>query len=118
MKPKANGDNGKRGGDGRFLPGNAGGPGNPYAKKVAELRGSLINSINHDDIESIINSQIKKAKKGDTMAAKFILERILGRPQTMDLSLVAINARIDEMKAESKEMNHKEVMKLFPIISS
>tara|TARA_B100000579_G_scaffold129421_1_gene104450 strand:+ start:340 stop:450 length:111 start_codon:yes stop_codon:yes gene_type:complete len=36
----------------------------------------------------------------------------------MDLSLVAINARIDEMKAESKEMNHKEVMKLFPIISS
>ena len=116
MKPKANGYNGKRGGDGRFLPGNADGPGNPYAKKVAELRGSLINSINHDDIELIINSQIKKAKKGDTMAAKFILERILGRPQTMDLSLVAINARIDEMKAESKEKQHKGVSALLDLI--
>jgi len=51
------------------------------------------------------------------MAAKFILERILGRPQTMDLSLVAINSHVDEMKVESKEINNKEVMKLFPIIS-
>ena len=51
------------------------------------------------------------------MAAKFILERILGRPQTIDLYLVAINSRVDEMKVESKEINHKEVMKLFPIIS-
>jgi hypothetical protein len=60
MEPKPNGDNGERGEDGRFLPGNAGGPGNPYAKKVAELRGSLISAISHEDIEEIIHSQVEK----------------------------------------------------------
>ena len=54
---------------------------------------------------------------GDTVAAKFIIERVLGRPQTMDLSLVAIIARIEEMRAESDEASQKEIMKLFPLIS-
>ena len=114
MEPTTNGDNGERGEDGRFLPGNAGGPGNPYAKKVAALRGSLINAISHDDIEAIIHSQVEKAKQGDTVAAKFILERLLGRPQTMDLSLVAVKARIEEMRAESDEASQKELMNLLP----
>ena len=114
MEPTTNGDNGERGEDGRFLPGNAGGPGNPYAKKVAALRGSLINAISHDDIEAIIHSQVEKAKQGDTVAAKFILERLLGRPQMMDLSVVAIKARIEEMRAESDEANQKELMNLLP----
>ena len=116
MEPTTNGDNGERGEDGRFLPGNAGGPGNPYAKKVAALRGSLINAISHDDIEAIIHSQVEKAKQGDTVAAKFILERLLGRPQMMDLSVVAIKARIEEMRAESDEASQKELMNLFPIV--
>ena len=109
---------GERGEDGRFLPGNAGGPGNPYARKVAALRGSLINAVTHEDIEAIIHSQVEKAKQGDTvLAAKFILERILGRPQTIDFSLVAIKARIEEMRAESDEASQKEIMKLLPLIS-
>ena len=58
-----------------------------------------------------------KAKQGDTIAAKFIVERILGRPQTIDLSLVAIKARIAEMRAESDEASQKEIMKLLPFIS-
>ena len=62
---------------------------------MAALRGSLINAVTHEDIEAIIHSQVEKAKQGDTVAAKFIVERILGRPQTMDLSLVAIKARIE-----------------------
>ena len=48
-----------------------------------------------EDIEAIIHSQLEKAKLGDTDGAKFIVERILGRHQTMDLSLVAIKARIE-----------------------
>ena len=117
MEPTTNGDNGERGEDGRFLPGNAGGPGNPYAKKVAELRGSLISAITHEDIEEIIRSQVEKAKQGDTVPAKFILERVLGRPQTMDLSLVAIKARIEEMRAESDEVSQREIMKLLSIFA-
>ena len=81
------------------------------------MRGSLINTVTHEDIEAIINSQVEKAKQGDTIAAKFIVERILGRPQPIDLSLVAIKARIEEMRAESDEASQKEIMKLFPLIS-
>ena len=117
MEPTTNGDKGERGEDGRFLTGNAGGPGNPYARKVAALRGSLINAVTHEDIDAIIHSQVEKAKQGDTVAAKFIVERILGRPQTIDLSLVAIKARIEEMRAESDEASQKEIMKLLPLIS-
>ena len=73
MEPTTNGDKGERGEDGRFLPGNAGGPGNPYARKVAALRGSLINVVSHEDIEAIIHSQVEKAKQGDNVAAKFIV---------------------------------------------
>ena len=58
--------------------------------------------MTNEDIEAIIHSQVEKAKQGDTVAAKFIIERVLGRPQTMDLSLVAIKARIEEMRAESE----------------
>ena len=60
---------------------------------------------------------MEKAKQGDTVAAKFIVERILGRHQTIDLSLVAIKAKIEEMRAESDEASQREIMKLFPLIS-
>ena len=61
--------------------------------------------------------EVERVKQGDTVAAKFIIERVLGRPQTMDLSLVAIKARIEEMRAESDEASQKEIMKLLPLIS-
>ena len=65
-----NGYKGERGEDGRFLRGNAGGPGNPYARKVAALRGSLINAVTHEDIAAIIHSQVEKAKQGDTVSSQ------------------------------------------------
>jgi hypothetical protein len=83
---------------------------------TSHLRGSLINAISHDDIKAIIHSQVEKVKQGDTAAAKFILERLLGRPQTMDLSLVAIRARIEEMRAESDEVSQKEIMTMWMYI--
>ena len=64
-----------------------------------------------------MHSQVEKAKQGDTVAAKFVVERVLGLPQKIDLSLVAIKARIEEMRAESDEASQKEIMKLLPFIS-
>ena len=55
------------------------------------------------DIEAIIHSQTEKAKQGDTVAARFIFERIQGWPQFVDLSFVMIKLRIEEMRAESDE---------------
>ena len=116
MEPTTKGDKGEREEVGRFLPGNAGGPDKPYARKAAALRGSLINAVTHEDIEAITHSQLEKAKQIDTVADKFIVERVLGRPQKIDLSLVAIKARIAEMRAESDEASQKEIMKLLPLI--
>ena len=37
--------------------------------------------------------------------------------KSIDLSLVAIKARIEEMRAQSDETSQKEIMKLLPLIS-
>ena len=103
MKPKANGDNGDRGEDGRFLPGNPGGPGNPYCRQVASLRQAILNAVTPQDVAEIIQAQVQQAKNGDTVAAKFILERLLGRPLAVDLALVAIKAGIEERRVEENE---------------
>ena len=116
MKPKTNGDNGDRGEDGRFQKGNPGGPGNPYARRVALLRNSIFEAVQPKDIEEIIKAQIAQAKQGDTVAAKFILERVLGRPQVIDLALVAMKARIEEMRVESDEKQQKELYALLDLI--
>lgn len=116
MKPKANGDNGVRGEDGRFQKGNPGGPGNPYAKRVSSLRSSILEAVEPSDIQQIIKAQISRAKRGDTVAAKFILERVLGRPQVTDLALVAMKARIEELKTDSAEKQQKEVSALFDLL--
>ena len=55
MEPTTRGDKGERGEVGRFLPGNAGGPGKPYARKAEALRGSLINVVTREDIEAIMH---------------------------------------------------------------
>jgi len=77
----------------RFKKGNPGGPRNPYTSSVALLRNSIFVVVQPDDIEKIIRAQIEQAKQGDTVAAKFILERVLRRPQVIDLALVAKNQR-------------------------
>ena len=51
-KPSANGDNGGRDALGRFGPGNAGGPGNPHARKVAQLRTALLRSVKASDLRA------------------------------------------------------------------
>ena len=116
MKPKPNGPNDGRGEDGRFLPGNPGGPGNPYPRQVAALRNSILQAVTPKDIEEIIKAQIAEAKQGDTVAAKFVLERVLGRPQVIDLALVAMKARIEEMRVESDEKQQKELYTLLDLI--
>jgi hypothetical protein len=94
----------------------AGATGNPYPRQVAALRNSILQAVTPKDIEEIIKAQIAKAKQGDTVAAKFILERVLGRPQVIDLALVAMKARIEEMRVESDEKQQKELYTLLDLI--
>jgi hypothetical protein len=70
--------------NGRFAPGWKGGPGNPYAKKAAEVRAAFIKAATPAEIMSIVKAILKKAKKGDLAAANIIFDRLLGRPATGD----------------------------------
>ena len=79
-KPSPNGSNGRQSG-GRFAKGNAGGPGNPHARRVAELRAALLERIADGDLRDIVEMLLSKAKAGDIAAAKEVLDRAIGRPQ-------------------------------------
>jgi hypothetical protein len=71
LAPTTNGSNG-RDASGRFAPGNAGGPGNPYAKRVARLRTALVQAIKPGDVAEVVNAMLRAAKGGDVAAARMI----------------------------------------------
>ena len=70
---------------GRFTKGNPGGSGNPFARRVAALRSTLIREVTRDDIRAIVRKLIEQARAGDIAAAKEVLLRTLGRPVESDL---------------------------------
>ena len=82
MRPSANGENGN-GRDsktGKFTKGWKGGPGNPYSKRIADLRSAFIEAVTEDDLHAIVRMLLEKAKGGDVAAGRLILEYTLGRP--------------------------------------
>lgn len=76
--PSPNGGNG-RGENGRFLPGNSGGPGNPYAARVGEWRQALADAVTPEVITEVTNELVKAAKAGQPWAVKEIFDRCLGK---------------------------------------
>jgi hypothetical protein len=65
---------------GRFAPGNLGGPGNPYNRRVAELRRILLEEVSDDAMRVIIQVLLFKAQTGDLAAIKLVLQYVLGKP--------------------------------------
>ncbi|MDH3583870.1 MAG: hypothetical protein OER86_06615 [Phycisphaerae bacterium] len=96
-QPSPNGSNGKDA-KGRFAKGNAGGPGNPHAKQVGQLRSAMLNAVSEEDIARIIATLVDLAKGGDVQAAKLVLERTLGRPTEADLI-----ERLEQLEAVAAE---------------
>ncbi|MBS3821970.1 MAG: hypothetical protein KGY81_09445 [Phycisphaerae bacterium] len=80
-KPFDNGRDDK----GRFAKGNQGGPGNPYARRVAELRQALIDAIDPDDMKAIAEQLVAEARGGNIRAIREVFDRTLGRPVEADL---------------------------------
>ena len=66
--------------DGRFAKGNRGGPGNPYARQVAELRKRMLNAVKPEDLEEIMVAMARKAKEGNVQAAKLVVSYVVGKP--------------------------------------
>src|SRR5207245_6295301 len=69
-----------RDGKGRFTAGNAGGPGNPFARQTARLRSILIQRITDEDMGVIVDALILKARNGDLAAAKLLFQYAIGKP--------------------------------------
>lgn len=70
-----------------FQKGNPGGPGNPFTRQVAIYRRALLEAISEKDIQAIMRVLIRKAKAGDIIAAKEVLDRAVGKPmQAVDVS--------------------------------
>jgi hypothetical protein len=94
--PTPNGANG-RSPNGQFAPGNPGGPGNPFAHRVAALRSALMDAITEDDLRAIVAILIAKAREGDAVAIREVLDRTIGKPgPTQNPDRVAL----DEMEIE------------------
>ncbi|MDD3118912.1 MAG: hypothetical protein PHQ27_07025 [Victivallales bacterium] len=89
-----------RGKDGKFGRGNPGGPGNPYIRQIAKFRAELLVTVTINDLQEIIKTLIEKAKAGDIQAAKIILDRIFGPPQSID-----IMEKLNELEEIVTELN-------------
>ena len=65
---------------GRFAAGNKGGPGNPFAGRVADLRQAFLDAVTKEDMQAIARAMVKKATEGSVPAAKIVLAHVLGKP--------------------------------------
>jgi hypothetical protein len=77
--PKPNESNGRTA-SGKFAPGNKGGPGNPHAKRVAEIRGQLLEAATPARMKKVINALLTQAESGDMAAIKEVFDRLIGKP--------------------------------------
>jgi hypothetical protein len=64
----------------RFAKGKLGGPGNPYNRRVAELRRIMLEEVSDDAMRVIIQVLLHKAQTGDLAAIKLVLQYVLGKP--------------------------------------
>lgn len=70
--------------NGRFARGNSGGPGNPFARRVAQLRAVMMETVSDDDMRAVVQTLLTLAKSGDVAAIKLLLDRLLGRVGAME----------------------------------
>lgn len=97
----ARGAGDKRAPDGRFAPGNKIARGNPHAKRVAQLRATMMRAVTQKDMRAIVKKLVELAKDGHVQAAKEILERCMGKSEAVD-----VLARIEQLEETlSKETN-------------
>ncbi len=92
-KRSTNGTSGRKS-NGQFAKGNPGGPGNPYARRVARLRATLLDAVGENGLADIVQGMITAAKGGDVAAAKLLLSYLLGKPvESVEQDYVEIHER-------------------------
>jgi hypothetical protein len=72
-----------RAANGRFQPGNPGGPGNPLGGRIAAARGALRDRVTDEDLTAIWDRVIAMAKDGHWQAIKLVLSYVASKPGKM-----------------------------------
>jgi hypothetical protein len=104
---------GRRDTHGRFAKGNAGGPGNPFARQVAALRSALLASVTDEDLEAVARELVRQARDGNVAAAKLLLSYTLGKPapavdpDTLDLHEWDLYRRTPDTPAELFDLQQR-----------
>ena len=96
---------------GHFARGNAGGPGNPYARQVAELRRELLARCTPERLGKIADRMMELAEEGNVSAAKLIFQYVLGKPHE---AVSPDRVDIDEVQTFKDGSCRKE--ELFPTL--
>jgi hypothetical protein len=81
-QPASNGRDSK----GRFAAGNKGGPGNPFAANVAQLRKAALKIVTPKEMEAVFRVLLLRAKTGSLEAMKLLFLYTLGKPAELILS--------------------------------
>jgi hypothetical protein len=104
-----------RAANGQFKAGNQEACGNPFGRRVAQLRSILMQTVTDGDFAEIAQMLIDKAKKGDLAATRLLLSYTLGKPSpTVDPDRVAI----DEWEIhQEKAVAAPEMEELFAKVS-
>jgi len=109
-KPSTTGGNG-RNASGQFARGNRFAKGNPYARRVARLRSVALRAVSAQDLEDVIQVLVARAKNGDVLAARVLLDRTLGKltepvcePDRVDQHGRALS-KVRETQAEQDRAN-------------
>ena len=66
--------------NGRYAPGNPGGPGRPKGRRVTELRRAAEEAVTPDMVRGVMRKVTMQALQGNPTAMRIFLERTLGRP--------------------------------------
>jgi hypothetical protein len=65
---------------GRFLPGNRAAIGRPFARRVARVRGQLLDFLSEDRVRQLVERMYRSALAGHVGAFRALLEFSVGRP--------------------------------------
>jgi hypothetical protein len=88
----------------------AGLPGNPFARKVAQLRAALVNFVTEDDMKHLCFVLKMRAEGGNMQAMKLLFQYVLGRPtQTVDPDRLDVD---EWQKMQEKSRSPEEATKI------
>lgn len=78
-----------RGRFGRFTTGNVVGRrgGNPKLKLLSEHQAALRKAVSPEELVEVVRALLDRARQGDTLAGRLLLERYGGKPSTHELKV-------------------------------